>query len=44
MPPWGVALGLAVSAVGIWLIRQDRIIRRVQAPSPGAATAVMQPQ
>jgi hypothetical protein len=25
MPPWGVALGLAVAAVGVWLIRQARM-------------------
>jgi len=30
MPPWGVALGLAVAAVGVWLIRQDRMARQVQ--------------
>ena len=40
MPPWGVALGLAVAAVGIWLVRHDRIVGRVPAPSPGAPTAV----
>ena len=44
MPPWGVALGLAVATVGIWLIRQDRTVRRVQAPSNVAPTAVVQPQ
>jgi len=27
MPPWGVVLGLAVAAVGVWLIRQDRMVR-----------------
>jgi hypothetical protein len=30
MPPWGVALGLAVAALGVWLIRQDRMARQVQ--------------
>ena len=40
MPPWGVALGLAVAAVGIWLIRQDRIAGRVEAPPHGAPAAV----
>ena len=40
MPPWGVALGLAVAAVGIWLIRQDRIAVRVEAPGDGAPAAV----
>jgi len=24
MPPWGVPLGLAVAALGVWLIRHDR--------------------
>ena len=33
MPPWGVALGLAVAAVGIWLIRHDRIVGRVRGAS-----------
>jgi hypothetical protein len=27
MPPWGVALGLAVAAVGVWLIRQARMVQ-----------------
>ena len=39
MPPWGAALGLAVAAAGIWLIRQDRILGRVQTPANGAPTA-----
>jgi hypothetical protein len=30
MPPWGVALGLAVAAVGVLLIRQDRTVRQLQ--------------
>jgi hypothetical protein len=30
-PPWGVALGLAVAAVGIWMIRQDRLPRQTGA-------------
>ena len=42
MPPWGVALGLAVAAVGIWLIRQDRVVGRVQPVPAGAPTAVNQ--
>jgi len=29
--PWGVALGLAITAVGVWLIRQDRTAQAVQA-------------
>jgi hypothetical protein len=28
MPPWGVVLGLAVAATGVWLIRHDRNLRR----------------
>jgi hypothetical protein len=30
MPPWGVALGLAVAATGIWWIRQDQTVPPVQ--------------
>jgi hypothetical protein len=26
MPPWGVPLGLAVAALGVWLIRHDRTV------------------
>ena len=40
MPPWGVALGLAVAAVGVWLVRQDRREGQVQPDSqrvPGTA-------
>ena len=29
-PPWGLALGLAIAAVGIWLIRNDRVARKIQ--------------
>ena len=41
-PPWGVALGLAVAAVGIWLIRHRQTDQGVQAPrvaEPVAAAA-----
>ncbi|MEV6491124.1 hypothetical protein AB0M20_21305 [Actinoplanes sp. NPDC051633] len=31
IPPWGVPLGLAVAAAGIWIIRQDRTTRRLKA-------------
>ena len=31
-PPWGLALGLAVAAVGVWLVRSDRVARAVQSP------------
>jgi hypothetical protein len=42
VPPWGAALGLAVAAAGMWLLRQDRSVPHVQAlgesPTvPGAA-------
>ena len=30
MPPWGLALGLAVAATGVWLIRHDLTTRRDQ--------------
>jgi hypothetical protein len=36
MPLWGVALGLAVAAVGVWLIRQDRIVPRRPVHEPVA--------
>jgi hypothetical protein len=40
MPPWGVALGLAVAAVGVWMIRHDRLLRRVAAhPVPQRVAA-----
>ncbi len=42
MPPWGVALGLAVGAVGIWLIRQDRTVQAVPALPHRPPTAVAQ--
>jgi hypothetical protein len=39
-PPWGVALGLAVAAVGVWAIRHDRLQRRVVAhPVPQRVAA-----
>jgi hypothetical protein len=44
MPPWGVALGLAVGAVGIWLMRQDRKIRPLQAPARREPVAVPEPR
>jgi len=37
--PWGVALGLAVAALGFWLVRQDRIAHAkpaLSAPEPVA--------
>ncbi len=40
--PWGVALGLAVAAVGVWLIRHRQIDQGVQGPpvaKPVAAAA-----
>jgi hypothetical protein len=35
MPPWGVALGLAIAALGVWLIRHDRTVVIVR---PAATT------
>ena len=32
MPPWGIGLGLAVAATGVWLIRHDTTTRREQNP------------
>ena len=32
-PPWGLALGLAVAAVGIWLIRHDLALRHQILPA-----------
>ena len=40
MPPWGLALGLAVAATGIWLIRHDLTTRRDQT-SPAAKPAAV---
>jgi hypothetical protein len=36
MPPWGVPLGLAVAALGVWLIRHDRTVSagRLAATTP----------
>jgi hypothetical protein len=31
MPPYGVPIGLAVAALGAWLIHTDRTARRVPA-------------
>ena len=42
--PWGVALGLAVAAVGVWLIRQDRTGRAVEAAAAPAPVPVAQPR
>jgi hypothetical protein len=39
MPPWGVALGLAVAAVGVWLIRQDRKLHTRPVPEPVGVAA-----
>jgi hypothetical protein len=43
-PPWGVALGLAVAAVGVWLIRQDRTVHGVQAAPAPAPVLVAEPR
>jgi uncharacterized protein YqgC (DUF456 family) len=39
-PPWGLALGLAVAAVGVWLARNDRVARAVSAPSAPESVAL----
>jgi hypothetical protein len=31
IPPWGVALGLAVAVIGVWIVRQDRTPRLLKA-------------
>jgi hypothetical protein len=41
--PWGVALGLAVAAVGVWLIRQDRTAQAVQAQAAREPVALAEP-
>jgi hypothetical protein len=38
-PPWGLALGLAVAAVGVWLVRNDRVAREVQATADAEPVA-----
>jgi hypothetical protein len=40
MPPWGLALGLAIAAVGIWIIRQDRTLERLGADPARMPVAV----
>jgi hypothetical protein len=42
--PWGVALGLAVAAVGVWLIRQDRTAQTIQARTVAEPLALTEPQ
>lgn len=42
--PWGVALGLAVAALGLWLVRQDRIAHAKPAPSAPAPVAFAGPR
>jgi hypothetical protein len=44
MPPWGVALGLAVAAVGVWLIRHDRMARQVLTPPVPAPVSGVGPR
>jgi hypothetical protein len=42
--PWGVALGLAVAAVGVWLTRQDRSVRGVQTAAAPPPVPAAQPR
>ena len=42
--PWGVALGLAVAAVGLWLVRQNRIAHVKPAPSAPEPVAFAEPR
>ena len=42
--PWGVALGLAVAALGLWLVRQDRIAHAKPAPSAPEPVAFAEPR
>jgi hypothetical protein len=44
MPPWGVPLGLAVAAVGVWLVRQDRMVRQVRTRPVHEPRAVAEPR
>ena len=39
-PPWGLALGLAVAAAGVWLIRHDLALRSHQIPPATEPVAV----
>jgi hypothetical protein len=42
--PWGIALGLAVAALGLWLVRQDRIAHAKPAPSAPEPVAFADPR
>jgi hypothetical protein len=42
--PCGVAFGLAVAALGLWLARQDRIVRAKPAPSAPEPVAFAEPR
>jgi hypothetical protein len=44
MPPWGVALGLAVAAVGVWLIRHDRMVRQLQTSPVPEPVGIAEPR
>jgi hypothetical protein len=44
MPPWGVPLGLAVAAVGVWLVRQDRMVRQDRTRPVHEPRAVAEPR
>jgi hypothetical protein len=42
--PWGVALGLAVAAVGVWLVRRDSTAQPVPAPSAPEPVVLAEPR
>ena len=43
-PPWGVALGLAIAAVGVWLTRQHQTGQGVQTPAVAKPVALAEPR
>lgn len=42
--PWGVALGLAVAAVGVWLVRRDRTAHASPVESAAEPVALAEPR
>jgi hypothetical protein len=43
-PPWGLALGLAVAAVGVWLVRRDRTAHASPVESAAEPVAFAEPR